>query len=638
MHPDIARKAFERLGELQQPAHFFFAFLPFGEQRLHFARHLERHELAGLERNQLGDAVAEHVRKIEHAPDVAYDRFGRHRAERRDLRHRVRAILLLHVIDDAVPSVLAEVDVEVRHRYALRIEEALEQQRVAQRIEIRDAKRIGDERSGAGAAARAHGNAVALCPINEVGDDQEVAGVAHLNDGPGLEVEPLRVFGAPALADSGIGVKQLQSLCESCRGFGAEMVVERDAFGGRKGGQIILPQRQREVATLCDLHRVGERLGKIGKRRRHLRLRLEILVGREPFRPARIGEHMTFGDAHTRLVGTETVRPQELDRMRRDHRQGLFVGERDRRRHERIVVGVTGALRFEVIASRKSCRPFARGPLPAAAIALQQRMADVAVARARQCDQPVRSIIEPLTPDFRAPAIRVGAISASEPVGELQIAGARGHEQQRAKRLVALGLVREPEVAAEERLDARAARGAVELDQAEHVGEIADRQCRHGIGHGRLNRLVDAQSAVDDREFAVEAQVDECGRGHGGAARNARILPRSSRVHCLVCPRQHLRTRVRLSSRPRRPRFWPGARRRVSLHAPVRPQVHQAREPSISRVFRCPTGKATRMDARAQPAPSARTRRASPRTATIARAGRTDSRYAARNDAFPTRR
>ena len=190
MHPDVAREAFERFGELEQPAYFLFAFLALGEQRLHFARRLERYELARLERNQLRDAVAEHVREVEHAPDVAYDGFRRHRAEGRDLRDRIGAVLLLHVIDDAVAAVLAEVDVEVRHRDALGIEKALEQQCVAQRIEVGDAERIGDERSRAGPAAGPHGNAVALRPVDEVGDDQEVAGVAHLHDGPGLEVEP----------------------------------------------------------------------------------------------------------------------------------------------------------------------------------------------------------------------------------------------------------------------------------------------------------------------------------------------------------------------------------------------------------------------------------------------------------------
>ena len=68
---------------------------------------------------------------------------------------RVGAVLVLDVVDDAVAPVLAEVDVEVGHRHALRIEEALEQQVVAQRIEVGDAQRVGDQRARARAAARA---------------------------------------------------------------------------------------------------------------------------------------------------------------------------------------------------------------------------------------------------------------------------------------------------------------------------------------------------------------------------------------------------------------------------------------------------------------------------------------------------
>ena len=84
--------------------------------------------------------------------------------------------------------------------------------------------------------------------------------------------------------------------------------------GVGKGGQIILPERKREVAALGDLHRIGERLGEIGKRRRHLGLRLEILVGREALGAARIGEHVALGDAHARLVRAVAVRPQKLNR------------------------------------------------------------------------------------------------------------------------------------------------------------------------------------------------------------------------------------------------------------------------------------------------------------------------------------
>ena len=167
VHADVARKAFELLGERQELAHFLLGALALVDQRLDLARvdhvglglafaPLERHELARLEGNELGDAVDERIRKVEDAADIAYGGFGGERAERRDLRHRVGAVLLLHVIDDAVAAVLAEIDVEVRHRHPLGIEEALEQQRVAQRIEVGDAERVRDERSGARSAARPH--------------------------------------------------------------------------------------------------------------------------------------------------------------------------------------------------------------------------------------------------------------------------------------------------------------------------------------------------------------------------------------------------------------------------------------------------------------------------------------------------
>ena len=85
------------------------------------------------------------------------------------------AVALLHVVDDSLAPVDAEVDVEIRHRHALGIEEALEQQAEAQRVEIGDGERVGDERAGARAAARADRDVVVLGPFDEVGDDQEVA-------------------------------------------------------------------------------------------------------------------------------------------------------------------------------------------------------------------------------------------------------------------------------------------------------------------------------------------------------------------------------------------------------------------------------------------------------------------------------
>ena len=61
------------------------------------------------------------------------------------------------------------------------------------RIEVGDGQRPGGDRTGAGAAAGADGNALRLRPLDEVGDDQEVAGEAHLRDDVEFVVQPFAV-------------------------------------------------------------------------------------------------------------------------------------------------------------------------------------------------------------------------------------------------------------------------------------------------------------------------------------------------------------------------------------------------------------------------------------------------------------
>jgi hypothetical protein len=137
---------------------------------------------AELERNQFGDAVDEAVGMSEHAADIAHHGLGGHGAVGDDLRHAIVAVLGGHVLDHAVAALHAEVDVEVRHRDAFGIQEALEQQVVAQRLDVRDAQRVGDQRAGARAASGAHRHAVIARPADEIRNDQKVAGKAHRAD------------------------------------------------------------------------------------------------------------------------------------------------------------------------------------------------------------------------------------------------------------------------------------------------------------------------------------------------------------------------------------------------------------------------------------------------------------------------
>ena len=124
----------------------------------------ERHRIGRIVRHQLAQLVDLPVGHFQHAADVAQHAARLQRAEGDDLRHLVAAVALLHVADHLVAPVLAEVDVEVRHRHAFGIEEALEQQAEADRIEVGDGERIGDERARARAAAGPDRNALLPSP------------------------------------------------------------------------------------------------------------------------------------------------------------------------------------------------------------------------------------------------------------------------------------------------------------------------------------------------------------------------------------------------------------------------------------------------------------------------------------------
>src|SRR2546428_708279 len=105
---------------------------------------------------------------------------------------------------------------------AARVEEALERQLVFDGIDRRDAERVRDEAARRAAAARRLDSLLAGKP-NEVGDDQEVAGVAHRRDYAKLVVEPcpqLRRDGAVATFEPPLALRLQPRLRGFAVGYG----------------------------------------------------------------------------------------------------------------------------------------------------------------------------------------------------------------------------------------------------------------------------------------------------------------------------------------------------------------------------------------------------------------------------------
>ena len=145
----VAIQALDLESDLQQSRDAFVIDAHLLQTRLAVDRLLQRHRFCRVVGNQLGDLVDLAEWQPEHAADIAHRGAGLQLAEGDDLRDPVAAVFVAHVVDDAVAALLAEVDVEVGHRHALGVEEALEQQVEAQRVEIGDGQRPRGDRAGA---------------------------------------------------------------------------------------------------------------------------------------------------------------------------------------------------------------------------------------------------------------------------------------------------------------------------------------------------------------------------------------------------------------------------------------------------------------------------------------------------------
>ena len=157
----VAVQSFELEREMDELADGL-VFVPHGlERRFVGDRICQLRRIGRIVRDQFADPVHLAERHTEYPADIAQRGAGLQLAECDDLRHPVMAVALLDMRDHLVATVLAEVDIEIRHRDALGIEKALEQQPPAQRIEVRNLQGPGDD----GPRARSRAPARPECPV-----------------------------------------------------------------------------------------------------------------------------------------------------------------------------------------------------------------------------------------------------------------------------------------------------------------------------------------------------------------------------------------------------------------------------------------------------------------------------------------
>ena len=124
------------------------------------------------------------------AADVADGCLRAQRPEGDDLRHLVLAEALVGEADHLIAAVVGKVEVDVRHLPPLNVQEALEDEVVRHRVDVRHPQRVERQR-GRRRAPHPHGDALPPGEVRDLLDHEEVVREARLPQHVELVVEAL---------------------------------------------------------------------------------------------------------------------------------------------------------------------------------------------------------------------------------------------------------------------------------------------------------------------------------------------------------------------------------------------------------------------------------------------------------------
>ena len=458
---------------------------------------LVRHELRNL--CDLG------VRQVEHAPNIADGALRRHRAEGDDLRNVVVAVALLDVVDDLAALDVVEVDVDIRHRHALRIQEALKEQIVLQRVEVRDAEQIGDDAARGRTAPRADADAVLARVVDEIPDNEEVAVVAHAMDDAEL------VFKSLAHLFRNLPVAARQVLL-------AEVAQIRFIVGIRRRDRVVrqlqLAEGEVDLAARGNLLGVGDGLRKIRKECRHLLRRFQIVVVAREAHAVGIVERLVHLDAEQDVVELAVLAVHVMQVVRRDEPDIVLLRKLDECGVCLALLRQAVVLHLEEkIIAPEDLEVFAHERIGMLHIVLQDGARYLAGNAGRQADDALVILAQEILVDARL-VVHALDVGQRDELDEIAVARLVLREQDQVVIAhtidLAVFLARargHVDLAADDGLHALLLGFLVEIDDAVHGAVIGDGDAVHAELFRRLDELLDAARTVEQAVFRVDMEV-----------------------------------------------------------------------------------------------------------------------------------
>ena len=515
--------------------------------------------------DELGEAVGLDEREVADAGQVADDHLRAEGAEGDDVGDAVLAVLLADVADDLVATPHAEVDVEVGRGHALRVQEALEEQAEADRVDVGDLEAVRHDRTGARATARSDGDAVPARPVDEVPDDEEIVDEARAGDDAHLVVDAAAELGGAGLARAGdllvlprLGVVVIDAitfleagldLFQQVGAVGAhalaflglddevarlaggdeqavlELLIPVEdgvdlggglrlhAFAEEVDGVVVLADRQLDVAHLGDGDGVLDGFGDLAEDAEHLGLALEVELRGGIAHAALVGQAGAGLDAEHRVVRDGIAGVDVVHVVGGDDAERELAGELEQVGDDALLLleAVVHQLDDEVLAAEDLDEP-AAGLAGGLVVAAEEGLGDDALEAAGETDQAVGVLGELLEVGARL-VVQAADVRVGDELGEVLVAFEIPGEHAHVEILVlaTIGFVGERvvpdevELAAEEGLELHVALGALLglVPEIEEAEEIAVVGDRHRA-HVHVAR---ARHQAVDAAAAVEHAV-----------------------------------------------------------------------------------------------------------------------------------
>ena len=271
------------------------------------------------------------------------------------------------MLDDALAAIAArQIEIDVGPFAALFRQEALEQQIHLDRIDGRDPEAVADGAVG-GAPAALHEDVVLPAEVDDVPDDQEVAGEVQLLD----EIELARDLRARPIVVRAVAIARadLDHLPQKRR----LRLARRHRIVGKPVAEI----RHRVLQAIRQLARPGDRVGPIAEERRHVRRRLEVALGVRRETPPGLRERGVVMNARDDIEQRPLGRRRKADAVGRDDRHVERRRELDERLVVRFLVAAEVPLQLDVHAvATEQADEAIHQAADAAAAGVERRAAD----------------------------------------------------------------------------------------------------------------------------------------------------------------------------------------------------------------------------------------------------------------------